>query len=576
MEYRNVYNKLKSKLRRDYYRLRCEEYKKNARKLWGLINNTIKKVKHKGSIIPYITVEGLKHYNPHKIANCFGKFYLKLGSELANQILPGNTTISTYLNNIPRNLGSMVLAPTTVHEIDVLIRKLPNKSSHGFDNISNIMLKLLRTSITFPLCHIFNTSLIEGSFPDRMKVAEIIPLYKGTEMDKMINYRPISLLITLSKLLEKIMYRRLYSYLECNNILYNSQYGFRSRRSCEQAITELVGYILQSKNCNEHCTGIFLDLSKAFDTLDHSILLQKLERYGIRGATHDWFSSYLNGRQLVAKITIGPSQIVKSDNYEITYGVAQGSCLGPLLFIIFMNDLTQLPLYSNIILFADDTTVFYSHKSEKFLKYTLEHDLNIMSDWFKANKLSLNLDKMIGIKFWDNSNFILRTNNMSIEMTNHTKFLGAYIDHKLTWHIHTSHLLDKLNMNRRLMTLGKNHLDLTCLRNIYFGHIHSHILYGISVWGSMISQSMLKEIYMIQKKCVHLMRPTGKWTNIPQIFTELHLMPVQKMIKFAMCKLGYNVSRKQYPEPILKLFEKFRGQKIHRYPTRNKHIPNLQ
>ena len=227
-EYRNIYNKLKCKLRRDYYWLRCEEYKKNAKKLWGLINNTIKKVKHKGSIIPYITVEGLKHYNPHKIANCFRKFYSTLGSELANQILPGTTTISTYLNNIPRNLGRMVLTPTTVHEINTLIKKLPNKSSYGFDNISNIMLKSLRTSITFPLCHIFNTSLIEGSFPDRMKVAEIIPLYKGKEMDKMINYQPISLLITLSKLLEKIMYRRLYSYLECTNILYNSQYGFRS------------------------------------------------------------------------------------------------------------------------------------------------------------------------------------------------------------------------------------------------------------------------------------------------------------------------------------------------------------
>ena len=223
----------------------------------------------------------MKHYNPHKIANCFGKFYLKLGSDLANQILPGSTTISTYVNTIPRNLGSIVLAPTTVREIDVLIRKLPNKSSHGFDNISNIMLKLLRTSITFPLCHIFNTSMIEGSFPNRMKIAEIIPLYKGKEMDMMVNYRPISLLITLSKLLEKIMYRRLYSYLESNSILYNSQYGFCSQRSCEQAITELVGYILQSKNQNEHCAGIFLDLLKAFDTLDHSILLQKLQRYGI-------------------------------------------------------------------------------------------------------------------------------------------------------------------------------------------------------------------------------------------------------------------------------------------------------
>ena len=354
---------------------------------------------------------------------------------MANQILPGSTPISTYLNNIPHNLGRIVIAPTTVHEIDLLIRKLPNKSSHGFDNISSTMLKSLRTSIAFPLCHIFNTSLIEGSFPNRMKVAEIIPLYKGKEMDIMVNYRPISLLISLSKLLEKIMYRRLYSYLENNSILYNSQYGFRSRRSCEQAITELVGYILQSKNRDEHCAGIFLDLSKAFDTLDHSILLQKLERYGIRGNAYDWLSSYLSGRQLVAKITTGTRMTVKSEKYEITYGAAQGSCLGPLLFIIFVNDLMQLPLYSNIILFADDTTVFYSHKSEKFLKYALEHDLNIMDGWFKANKLSLNLDKMIGIKFWDNCNFTLRMNNISIEMTDYTKFLGVYIDHKLNWHI---------------------------------------------------------------------------------------------------------------------------------------------
>ena len=178
------------------------------------------------------------------------------------------------------------------------------------------------------------------------------------------------------------------------------------------------------------------------------ILLQKLERYGIRGTAQDWFSSYLSGRQLIAKVTVGPSQTVKSDSYEVTYGVAQGSCLGPLLFIIFMNDLTQLPLYSNIILFTHDTTVFNSHKLEKFLKYTLEHDLNIMSDWFKANKLSLNLDKTVGIKLWDNSNFMLHTNNMSIEMTNHTKFRGVFIDYKLTWHIHATHLLNKLNMNR--------------------------------------------------------------------------------------------------------------------------------
>ena len=203
--HRNVYNSLKSKLIKDFYHAKCIDFKQNAKKLWSLINNT-KKVKHKGSIIPYITVNGLKQYNPSKIAKCFGQFYSNLGPSLAKQILPGTTSISTYLGNIPQTVNSMALRLTTVPEIDTLIRKLPNKTSHGFDNISNTMLKSLRTSITFPLCHIFNCLLLEGSFPERMKRAEVIPLYKGKDMDIMINYRPTSLLITLSKLLEKVMY----------------------------------------------------------------------------------------------------------------------------------------------------------------------------------------------------------------------------------------------------------------------------------------------------------------------------------------------------------------------------------
>ena len=140
-EHRNLYNSLKSQLKRNYYRTRCVEYKQNAKKPWSLINDTVKRVKHKGSIIPYITVDGLKQHNPQKIANSFGKFYLILGSDLANKKLPGTTPISTYLSNIPRNLNSMALRSTTIHEIDNLIRQLPNKTSHGFDNISNTMLK---------------------------------------------------------------------------------------------------------------------------------------------------------------------------------------------------------------------------------------------------------------------------------------------------------------------------------------------------------------------------------------------------------------------------------------------------
>ena len=300
--HQNLYNQLKRKLRTDYYCLKCESYKSNAKKLWSLINQTITKVKHKGSIIPSITVDGIKYNKPKTIANKFGEFYSQLGSTLAKSIVPGMTSIDQYMKNIPRQINSIVIRPTSVQEIDRIIRELPNKTSYGYDEISNTMLKALHMSITFPLCHIFNQSLQEGIFPERMKWVEVIPLYKGKCMDVMVNYRPISLLITLSKILEKIMYKHLYSILDTKGILYASQYAFCSKHSCEQAIAELLGYILLSKNRNEHSASVFLDLSKTFDILDHQILLSKLSRYGIRGAALEWFGSYLQNRSLFAKI----------------------------------------------------------------------------------------------------------------------------------------------------------------------------------------------------------------------------------------------------------------------------------
>ena len=534
-------------------------------------------MKNRGSIIPYITVNGLRQYNPTKIANCFREFYSSLGYYLASKIIPGTTSLSTYLNTIPRTVNSMIVRPTTIPEIDTMIEQLPNKTSYGHDKISNTMLKALCTGITYPLCHIFNASLSEGTFPERMKTAEVIPLYKGKDMDLMINYRPISLLITLSKLLEKVMYTRLYGYLESQKLLYPSQYGFRSKRSCEQVITELVGNILQSKNQNEHCASIFLDLSKAFDTLDHTILLQKLEIYGIRGIALEWFRSYLKDRSLVAKIMTGPNIIVKSKRYKITYGAAQGSCLGPLLFIIFMNDIHLLPVYSNIILFTDDTTIFNSHKSLKFLKYTLEHDLSLMMNWFKANTLFLNLDKTVGMKFWDSSKtFTVKVDDMAINMMNCVKFLGVHIDSNLTWQNHTTYLIEKLQTNRRMLSLGKHLLDQRCLRNIYYSHIHSHITYGLSVWGSMITQQKVHEIFNIQKQCVRLITHQNKDADPTCLFNKFRIPKIKDIIHIAMCKLGHNISHKYYSSPILNLFDKFGGQKSHRYPTRNKHVPNVQ
>ena len=242
-----------------------------------------------------------------------------------------------------------------------------------------------------------------------------------------------------------------------------------------------------------------------------------------------------------------------------------------------MNDIHLLPVYSSIILFADDTTIFNSHKSTKFLKYMLEHNLKLMMDWFKANALSLNLDKTVGMKLWDSSNsFTLKVDDMPISMTNCVKFLGLHIDKNLTWQTHLSHLIEKLQTNRWMLSLEKHSLNQHCLKNIYHSHLHMHISYGLSVWGSMITQQKINKLFNIQKQCILIITGQQKTVDASHLFGELQILNIKDLIHLAMCRLGHNISHKHYPSLILNLFVKFGGKKAHRYPTRNKHVPNVQ
>ena len=264
-------------------------------------------------------------------------------------------------------------------------------------------------------------------------------------MDIIINYRPISLLITISKVLEKINYRHVYSFLEKNNLLHQSQYGFRTKHNCEQAILEFTASILHAMEDGAHGASIFLDLSKAFDTLNHHVLLDKLDKIGIRGLASNWFSSYLNGRSLVAKIMTSENKTTYSEPHKIMYGMAQGFCLVPLLFILFCNDIYQLPLYSHLKLFVDNTTMINSHRNKKCLEFMMCHNLAILLDWFKVNQLSINLNKTVMMNFWPtNGGIRVKSGEFAIPIVSHFKFPGVFIDENLSWDYQMEYLYNKL------------------------------------------------------------------------------------------------------------------------------------
>ena len=281
--YRNQLQKILRKAKITYFREKCKEYKQDSCKLLKLIHAILNKTPHKGECIKAINKEGVPRYDPATITSELCKHFLSIGETFANRIPPPSKTVNEYMNIIPQNDQSIFLNPTTETEIIELITDLIPKNSSGYDNLSNKLLKKLLPALVAPLTIIFNKSLTEGMFPEAMKKADVVPLYKSKDHQESNNYRPISLLLTLSKVLEKIMYKRTYSFLESSNQIYKSQYGFRTAHSCENAICELVSEIIKGKQDGMHTLAVFLDLSKAFDSLEHDVLLKKLYKYGIRG-----------------------------------------------------------------------------------------------------------------------------------------------------------------------------------------------------------------------------------------------------------------------------------------------------
>ena len=340
-----------------------------------------------------------------------------------------------------------------------------------------------------------------------MKLSEKTPLHKGKESYYTTNYRPISLLLTISKLLEKIVYKRTYKFLNQTDQFYKSQYRFRSTHSCEDAICELMGEVLKNRENVKFTAALYLDLSKAFGTLEPTVLYHKLEKYGIRGICLEWFRSYLTNRILRTKCNL-TNGTEYSDWYDVEYRTPQGSCLGPLLFLIFCNDLYRNLEFLECLQFADDTTLYYGHKNKNFLICCLEHDLEIISDWFKANKLTLNVNKTVFMLFHPKGhkmNEKIKFEDKMISNSRETKFLGIWLNDNLSWESHIRQLTLKLKRNLMLLKRSRNFLKKNALTLIYYGHFHSHLKYGILLWGSMLNQNQTKRLQKLQDQAIQLL-----------------------------------------------------------------------
>ena len=578
-QYSNTLTRLKRHAKVTYYQSKCAEFRNNTKNLWKIINKITGKVNNKSEVIDCIRIDKVRCYSSQLIANEFGEFFASIGRTYANKIPKAKQDLHYYLSKIPCEEKSIYLLPTTACEISKLICKLPNKSSSGYDKINNILLKKLNKELSVPIAMICNNSLKSGKFPTQMKTAIVVPLYKSKGRDYVNNYRPISLLMTISKLLEKVIYKRVYGFLTETKQIYDSQYGFRAGHSCENAISEVLGEIVKALQNGKTTVCILLDLSKAFDSLEHDMIFKKMERYGLRGICLKWFESYLHGRHIQVKCKTGQSTESYSNLYEIDYGTPQGSCLGPLIFMLFCNDLRLHLDYLKGIQFADDSTLLKSHSNLRYLKFCIEQDLEVIQDWFNANKLTLNVDKTVCMVFSPkNSNIKMKINLSGVELpvVPVSKFLGLWIDSKLNWNEHLRRLTTRLYSRLGLLKRSKNLLDSNSRKILYFAQFHSILSYGLLVWGNMITQTQMKKISKLQETAVQLIEPNSK---IESIYKKHGILPIEKLIELENYKVWYKYYHNLIPVKLRGIMTVDSNQnsivKKHGYNTRQRKELNL-
>jgi len=427
--------------------------------------------------------------------------------------------------------------------------------------LSMCTLKRLVPALIEPLYSIIFKSFEQGIFPSQLKIAKIVPIFKGGDKSSPDNYRPISLLPNFSKIIEKVMCNRLTHYLESNNLLCMEQFGFRKSHSTLHPLVHFLNNVAESKNKNKHTLAIFCDLRKAFDCVDHKILLKKLQNLGVQGIELEWFRNYLSNRKQFVTLNGENSTLL-----SILLGVPQGSILGPLLFLIYINDLPDCNKLKNS-LFADDTMLLDSHDDPHLLIQNVNKEFHQVISYFNANKLSLHLEKTKYILFFKHSS----TNNPDVvfnfnqplmptvdpsliyKMTcvndlpeQKIKFLGVFIDPFLSFRDHIHHLNSKLSTGLFFLRSVKNILNCKALKSLYYSLIYCHIIYAIHVYCS-ANDGLLNMIYKKQKMAVRLITNSSYNAHTEPLFKKLCILPFPKLCEFFKIQFMHSFKQEFLP-----------------------------
>jgi hypothetical protein len=563
--YNNIIKKLIRNSKISYYNNMFTKHKNDSSKSWKLLNSLLGHSNKKNVLTNIFSINGSLTSNETLIADKLNAFFSNIGHQYASKIPDTDpNAYFVFLVNPPNCQFSF--RRVTEQDVCKIISNFKPKNSSGDDNLSLKVLKSIGEKLSIPLSILINQSLSKGVFPHALKLAKVVPLYKKENPFLFNNYRPISLLLSLSKVFEKAVHSQLLEYFTINNLFLPNQYGFRPKYSTETATLELVDRVLQLLDDDKIPFCIFMDLSKAFDTLNHNILLKKLSFYGVSNSALSWFGSYLNQRNQYVKF-----HDTKSSVTEVSLGVPQGSILGPLLFLIYVNDINNASSMFKYVLYADDTTListFCSFCDTESAELQINNELNKIYQWLCANKLSLNIGKTKYMIFHSphrkepNIDFhAFSINGTLLERTNEFNFLGSIITSNLSWKKHCSMLCNKLSRTIGTLKRLQNTVPTFVLLTIYNSFFLSHLSQSILLWGHKPGR-----VIKLQKRAIRTIFKTKYNAHTSKLFKMNKLLKFDDIYRIAMIKFYYKYLQGTLPSYFDGMFDPCPSD--HNYNTR--------
>ena len=522
------------------------ESENKTRATWSLV----KQISQNSGRVPVLDSFAEKYGDPKTVVNKLNEYFV---SSCPNSMGTGGASVES----ITRCERSVFLYWTSEEEVVYLIKGLKNKKSVGEDHIPISVLKEAADQIAQPLKHIINLMFLTGVFPDALKHAQVRALYKkGSRSDEK-NYRPVSLLSNISKIFEKVIYNRLISFIDNNNLITDQQNGFRKKRSTIRAIYQALSKVLNSLNSNRTTLAMLVDLSKAFDSVNHEILLKKLERYGVRGVSVQLVRSYLSNRtQSVVELDY-QGNLICSERIEVKKGVPQGSILGPLFYILYTNELPSVT-EDYMVLYADDTTLIFAEDDRDLLLRRVDSAVESLNEYFIANDLLMNVGKTQTLLFSNRSNDNLTINyeGNSFVSAENILFLGVYVDRRLDWRCHIDNLATDMAKYCYALRVVSENISEAAALSAYYAYIHTRISYGIIFWGN---SSDVNRILVLQKRCLRTIYKMKQTESCKSVFIQKRILTVISLYIYESFMFVYHNSE---------LFKNC--ERVHAHDTRHK------